>query len=97
MEALRTLATMLPISLTSGINLYATVLVIGLSIRFGWVQDAPAGLHAMSSVPVLVVAGVFYLVEFLADKIPFVDNAWDTVHTVIRPVGAALLVLSVIG
>lgn len=97
MDTLHTLATLLPLSLTSGINLYLTVLVVGLTIRFGWVQSVPAGLDALASWPVLVIAGVFYIVQFLADKIPFVDNIWDTVHTVIRPIGAALLAAAAIG
>lgn len=91
MDILRTLATVLPLSLTAGVNLYATILIVGLCVRLGWVTNLPPGLEALGSVPVIIVAGIMYLVEFLADKIPFVDNVWDAIHTVIRPLGAALL------
>ncbi|GIV95951.1 MAG: hypothetical protein KatS3mg057_0608 [Herpetosiphonaceae bacterium] len=84
-------ATLISLALASGINLYATVLVVGLAVRFGWVQNIPAGLEVLGSWPVIAVAGAFYMVEFLADKIQFVDNAWDAVHTLIRPLGAAFL------
>jgi len=97
METIRTIATLLPLALTSGINLYATLLVAGLSIRFGWVEGAPASLEALAAWPVIILAGVFYLIEFLADKIQFVDNLWDLVHTFIRPFGAALIGMAVIG
>jgi hypothetical protein len=97
MEALRTLATLLPLSLTSGINLYATVLIAGISIRLGWVQNTPESLDVLASWPVLIAAGVFYLLEFFADKIQFVDNLWDIVHTFIRPVGAIILGIAVLG
>lgn len=91
MDALRLLVTLLPLSFTAGINLYATVLVVGLSISQGWVSNPPAGLEALGSPVVIILAGVLYLVEFVADKVQFVDNAWDVVHTFIRPIGAALM------
>ncbi|HQL38049.1 MAG TPA: DUF4126 domain-containing protein [Anaerolineaceae bacterium] len=96
MDTLRLLATILPLALTSGINLYATILIVGLSIRLEWVPNPPAGLDALGSWVVIIVAGVFYLVEFLADKIPVVDNVWDMIHTFIRPFGAALVAFSVV-
>ncbi len=74
----------------SGINLYATVLVLGLLGSTGLV-DLPAGLDPLTSPIVLVIAGVVYLIEFFADKIPGVDSLWDTVHTFIRiPAGALM-------
>lgn len=91
MDALRIVSTLLPLALTSGINLYATLLIVGLSIRLGWVTQFPAGMEAIGSWPVIIIAGVFYIVEFLADKIPVVDDVWDMIHTFIRPVGAALV------
>lgn len=91
MGPLQALSTILPLALTSGINLYLTILVVGLSIRLGWVPDAPAGLHVLATLPVLIVAGVFYVIEFFADKIAFVDNLWDLIHTFIRPVGAIVI------
>lgn len=96
METLRLIATLLPLAVTSGINLYGTVLVAGLLIRLGWVSHAPAALDVLGSTPILVLAGVCFTMEFFADKIQFVDNVWDAVHTTIRPIGAALLGVAVI-
>ena len=94
MDILRTLATLLPLSLAAGVNLYGTVLIVGLCIRLGWVTNVPSGLEVLGSVPVIIIAGLLYLIEFVADKIPFVDNVWDAIHTVVRPLGAALLAAS---
>ncbi len=71
----------------SGLNLYATILLLGFAGRLGWAAT-PTPLQ---STPVLVVAGVLYGIEFFIDKIPFVDSASDAVHTFIRPLGAAWL------
>ncbi|MDN3922597.1 DUF4126 domain-containing protein [Roseateles violae] len=74
----------------SGMRLYATVLIVGLGGRLGWLP-LPAGLEVLTHGGVLIAAGVLAAVEFLADKIPAVDSLWDMVHTVIRiPAGAAL-------
>jgi len=74
----------------SGFNLYATVLTLGLLQRFHLVQ-LPGDLDFLSRWWVIAVAGVLYLVEFLADKIPVVDSVWDAIHTFIRvPAGAVL-------
>ena len=74
----------------SGMRLYAVVFCTGLAGYMGWVS-LPAGLHLLQTPVMLGVSGALLLVEFLADKIPFVDSLWDTVHTVIRiPAGAAL-------
>lgn len=91
MDALRLLVTLLPLSLTAGINLYATVLIVGLSISQGWVKNPPTGLEALASPVVIILAGVLYIVEFVADKVQFIDNTWDAVHTFVRPIGAALM------
>lgn len=74
----------------SGLRLYAVVFLTGLAGHLGWV-DLPAGLHLLEQPPMLWASGAFFLIEFLADKLPFVDSAWDALHTVIRiPAGAAL-------
>jgi hypothetical protein len=74
----------------SGFNLYATVLTLGLLQRFHLVQ-LPGDLDFLSRSWVIAVAGVLYLIEFLADKIPIVDSVWDAIHTFIRvPAGAVL-------
>ncbi len=93
MSTITLLGTTLGLGFTSGLNLYATVLVTGLLIRLGWLPlpGSLGGLHVLASPAVLIVAGVLYAVEFLADKIPVVDHVWDAVHTFIRPLGASLL------
>jgi hypothetical protein len=69
----------------AGLNLYLAVLMLGIAGRSGW-ADIP---EALTRVDVMVVAGVLYVVEFFADKVPFLDSLWDTIHTFIRPIGAA--------
>jgi hypothetical protein len=98
-KTLALLGTTLGFAFSAGLNLYATVLVIGLAIRAGWVAPPPAlaGLVVLAHPLVLAVAGVMYLVEFLADKIPAVDHAWDSIHTLVRPVGAAWIAWRTIG
>lgn len=74
----------------SGIRLYLAVFALGMAGHFGLVP-LPPGLHVLASPVVLGVAGFMAFVEFFADKIPYVDTVWDTVHTLIRiPAGAAL-------
>jgi len=73
---------------TSGINAYATVVILGLLGRFAGVEAIPAGLERTD---VLIVAGVFALVEFAADKIAYVDSIWDTISTFVRPVAGAVI------
>jgi len=99
MTTLALLGTTLGFAFSAGLNLYATILVIGLAQRLGWVMPPPAlaGLWVLAHPAVLVAAAVMYLVEFLADKVPAVDHAWDAVHTVIRPVGAAWIAWRTVG
>jgi Domain of unknown function (DUF4126) len=87
------------LGLVSGLNLYATVLTVGLGIRLGLITLNPemSGLAVLSSPYVLIAAGVIYLIEFFADKIPWVDSIWDSVHTFIRPLGAAVIGATAIG
>jgi hypothetical protein len=74
----------------SGLRLYAVVFLTGLAGAMGWVT-LPEGLKVLQSTPMLTASGALLAVEFLADKIPWVDSAWDAVHTFIRiPAGAAL-------
>lgn len=75
---------------TSGINLYATVAVLGLLQRYGWAQ-LPGGLEVLDNWWIIGAALFLYSIEFVADKIPYVDTLWDAVHTFIRvPAGAVL-------
>lgn len=71
----------------SGVNLYATVLLLGLFGRF----DVAPTPEVLQDPRVLAVAAAMYALEFVADKVPLLDTAWDLVHTVVRPVGAALV------
>jgi uncharacterized membrane protein len=96
MDLLVTLGRTLGFSLAAGVNLYATVTLLGLASRYGWV-DLPAQFQAFNNPWVIGVAGVLYIVEFVADKIPWVDTIWDTVHTLIRPVGGALIAVAALG
>jgi len=88
MEWFSTLSLALGTAWTSGINLYATVSVLGLLQKFGSVK-LPGGLDILDNWAIIGVTGGLYLVEFFADKIPYVDSVWDVVHTFIRvPAGA---------
>lgn len=90
------LSTVLGISFAAGLNTYATVLALGLLDRFEIIH-LPPSLHVVSTTPVIVTAVLLYLVEFVADKIPWVDSIWDGIHTVIRPAAGALLAYGVVG
>jgi hypothetical protein len=90
---LQTLGLALGAGFSSGLNLYATVATLGLLQRYG-VIHLPASMQVLSHPWVLGIALALYAIEFLADKIPYVDTAWDAVHTVIRPPAAALLAYS---
>jgi hypothetical protein len=88
MEWFSTLSLALGSAWTSGINLYATVTVLGLLQKFG-ATKLPGGLDVLDNWWIIGVAGFLYAIEFFADKIPYVDSVWDIVHTFIRvPAGA---------
>jgi hypothetical protein len=90
MEWFSTLSLALGTAWTSGINLYATVAVLGLLQRLGSVH-LPGGLDVLDNWWIIGIAGGLYIIEFFADKIPYVDSVWDVVHTFIRvPAGAAV-------
>ena len=96
METLLPLASTLGLGMLAGARLYATVFAVGLLLRFNWVTLPAAWQHAsvLADTRVLIVAGIACAVEFVADKIPWVDSAWDSIHTFIRPIGAALMASS---
>jgi hypothetical protein len=97
MNAIALLGTVLGLSFTAGINLYATTLIVGLSIRNGWVTDYPEGLAVLGSDPIIIIAGIMYTCEFIADKVPAFDSFWDAIHTFIRPVAGAGLAFAAVG
>lgn len=77
----------------SGLNLYLVTLLLGIGGRLGW-DDIP---HLFTRFDVMIVAGILFLVEFVVDKIPFLDNLWDAAHTVVRPLGAAAIGAVLVG
>lgn len=96
MNPLETLGFALGTSFASGLNLYATVAAAGVFQRLGWVT-LPEPLAILSHPLVLGIAATMFVVEFIADKIPLVDSAWDAVHTFIRPPAAMLIAWSSFG
>jgi hypothetical protein len=96
MELIALLGRTAAFSFAAGVNLYATVAVIGLASRFEWVT-LPPQFQIFDSNVVIGVALVLYLVEFFADKVPYVDMVWDLVHTAIRPLGGAFVAVASVG
>src|SRR5678815_2347529 len=96
MELLSSLGRMLGFSFAAGINLYATVAIVGLASRYRWV-DLPQQYRVFDNDWIIGLALLLYVVEFVADKIPWVDSIWDAVHTVIRPIGGALIAVASVG
>jgi hypothetical protein len=90
------LALALGSSLAAGLNLYITILTLGLAQRFE-VLHLPADLQILANTWVLVTAGLLLVVEFFADKIPYLDNTWDAIHTFIRVPAGALLAAGALG
>ncbi|HEX3818445.1 MAG TPA: DUF4126 domain-containing protein [Chthoniobacterales bacterium] len=99
MDQLKLLGIGLGLACLAGLNLYLTVFVTGLAIHFNWIALDPAyqSLALLGDPIILWISGTLYALEFFADKIPWVDSAWDTVHTIIRPIGGALLAIRVLG
>ncbi|MBS1871730.1 MAG: DUF4126 domain-containing protein [Acidobacteria bacterium] len=93
MDILQVLGSTLGLSFLAGMRLYATVLALGLGIRYHLFRlpQALNGLEVLAHPAVLIIAGAAFAAEFVADKVPWFDTLWDSVHTFIRPVGAALL------
>ncbi|HEY8257666.1 MAG TPA: DUF4126 domain-containing protein [Gemmatimonadales bacterium] len=90
MSPLETLGFALGTSFASGLNLYATVAAAGLFDRFGLIH-LPTQLQVLANPVVIGLALALFIIEFIADKIPYVDSVWDAVHTFIRPPAAAFL------
>ena len=95
-ELIQTISLALGASWASGINLYATLLVLGLSAANG-AFVLPAGLEVLSNPLVISAAGLMYIVEFVADKTPGVDTGWDGIHTFIRIPAGAMLAAGALG
>lgn len=93
------LGVALGLATLAGVNLYLTALVAGLAVRFQWISltESYESLAVLGNPWVIGVAGVLFVVEFVADKVPWLDSAWDSLHTLIRPAGAVFLALAVLG
>ena len=91
MNALQTLAQAAGIAYAAGLNLYATVGIVGLAARLGWIGPLPGSLVGLSSWWVITIALTLTVIEFVASLIPAVASAWDTMHSLIRPPAAAAL------
>lgn len=96
MLSLATLGRTLGFSFAAGINLYATVAILGLASRYGWVA-LPPQYQAFDNNWIIGTAIALYVIEFFADKVPWIDSAWDAVHTVVRPIGGALIAITTLG
>jgi Domain of unknown function (DUF4126) len=93
---LTTLGRTLGFSFAAGVNLYATVAILGLAARYHWVT-LPPQFEVFNNNVVIGAAIVLYVVEFFADKIPYVDTLWDMLHTAIRPIGGAIIAVATLG
>ena len=98
MNAIELIALASTASLLAGWRLYLVTFAVGLAMKFGWVA-LPEQLRVLDVLAdnwIIGVAGVGALAEFFADKIAWVDSAWDAIHSVVRPIGGALLSLAII-
>jgi hypothetical protein len=98
MSAVELIALASKVSLLAGWRLYLVSFAVGLAMKFGWVA-LPEQLHALDILAnnwLIGIAGAGALAEFFADKVPWVDSAWDAIHSVVRPVGGALLSMAII-
>ncbi len=93
MDTIQLLGSTLGLGFVAGIRLYATVLALGLAIRLGWFHPSASleHLRILAQPVVLLPAAVAFVIEFVSDKIPWLDSVWDSFHTFIRPIGAAVL------
>jgi hypothetical protein len=96
MPLVNALGYALPFAFASGLNIYATVAVLGLCSHYGLVA-LPDQFRAFDHPVVIGLALLLYAVEFVADKVPWVDSAWDAIHTVIRPIGGAIVAVAALG
>lgn len=99
MQILEQLGLGLGLASLAGLNLYLTVFLTGMLVRFDVLHLAAKyqTLEVLGHDWVLIAAGVLYAVEFFADKVPWVDSLWDSVHTFIRPVGGTILAMQALG
>ncbi len=99
MQILEQLGLALGLASLAGVNLYLTVFLTGLLVRFDALHLAAKyeSLAVLGHDWVLIAAGVLYAIEFVADKVPWLDSLWDSVHTLIRPFGGTILAMQALG
>jgi len=90
------LAQVAALAVASGLNVYATIAVLGLTEHYHLVA-LPEQFRAFDHPVVIGAALAMYLVEFVADKIPWFDSVWDAIHTVVRPIGGAWIAVNALG
>jgi len=98
MSAVQLIALASTVSLLAGWRLYLVTFVVGIAMRLGWIA-LPQQLHALDVLEnnwIIGIAAVGAVAEFFADKIAWVDSLWDAIHTVVRPVGGALLSMAIV-
>ena len=98
MSAVELVALAASVSLLAGWRLYLVVFATGVAMKYGWVAlpDQLRTLDILASNWIIGIAGMGALAEFFADKIAWVDSAWDTIHSFVRPLGGALLSLAIV-
>ena len=96
MDLATALTRIVPFAFTSGINLYATIAVLGICSRYQLIA-LPEAFRGFDHPWIITAAAAMYLVEFVADKVPWFDSIWDVAHTVIRPVGGAMVAVTALG
>lgn len=98
MSAVQLIALASTISLLAGWRLYFVTFAVGLSMKLGWIA-LPQQLHALDVLAnnwIIGIAALGAIAEFFADKIAWVDSLWDAVHSVVRPLGGALLSMAIV-
>ena len=99
MDTIELIGATMGLGFLAGVRLYATILTLGLAIRFGWFHPGPMAepLRILAEPMVLIAAGVACAIEFFADKVAWVDSIWDSFHAFIRPIGAVVVSAAVLG
>lgn len=99
MHILEQLGLALGLASLAGLNLYLTVFLTGMLVRFDMLHLATKyqAIEVLGHDWVLATAGILYVVEFVADKVPWLDSLWDSIHTLIRPVGGTILAMQALG
>src|SRR5919107_5117625 len=98
MDALELISLAASVSLLAGWRLYLVTFATGIAMKFGWI-DLPDRLQALDVLAndwIIGIAAMGAVAEFFADKVAWIDSAWDAIHSIIRPLGGALLSLAII-